>query len=370
MSSYRNLSDAQISRISAKYFAKRETMTIAQKQPSIVFIGAQPGAGKSGAAEMVRSELRKKGGYVHVDADRMREEIPLGNSKPTSQETQADAGKLANALRTLALESRRNIIEEGTLRGPGIMASVTEMAHNQGYRAELVAVAAHREESLLGIYERYEKQHLNPMLNPRFVPEDYHEGALAGFTDNMARDAGRFDMVRVVSRDGQTLFDSNARENHYAKPHEAILKGRELTIERIAAIAQGWERVKNRAEKRNAPRDYLERIGAHRQRIADLGKAQAHIDAMKNLDKNISRLSSDSRYQKHSDNELAKAAYWRGASESANAIQGTPLDLSAFDEKMSDRAHLAKLPDVTELQELEISREKPMRERDDPGLER
>ncbi|MDR0378372.1 MAG: zeta toxin family protein [Candidatus Accumulibacter sp.] len=370
MSGYKNLAEAQIQKIAGKYFSKREEKSSAQDDPVIVFVGAQPGAGKSAAADKVRCELVKQGGYIHVDADRMREEIPIQDCKPTSEETQGDAGKLANALRALAIDGRRNVIEEGTLRGPGIMKHVTERAHKQGYQTELVAVATHEEESLLGIYERFEKQHLNPALNPRFVTEEYHQGALAGFTENLAKDAGGFDRVRVVNRDGQTLFDSAARENRHTGPYEALLKGRELTPERLCSLAQGWERVRTLAEARHAPRDHLEQIGQHRNRVSDLGKARAHIDGMKHLDKNIAALSRDPRYQAHSDGELAKAAYWRGACESAQAALGAPLDMSLFDSRMADRAKVAELPDVAGLDGREITREKPGgRELDEPGRE-
>ena len=371
MSGYKNLTNEQIQTISGKYFSKREEKSIAQDNPVIVFVGAQPGAGKSAAADKVRCELIKQGGYIHIDADRMREEIPIQGYKPTSQETQADAGKLANALRALGIDGRRNLIEEGTMRNPGIMAHFAEMAHNQGYKAELVAVATHQEESLLGIYERFEKQHLNPALNPRFVSEEYHQGALAGFTDNLAKNSGAFDRVRVVNRDGQTLFDSSAaRENSYTGPYDALLKGRELTPERLCSLAQGWERVRTLAEARHAPHDHLEQIGKHRNRVADLGKAQAHIDGMKQLDKNIAALSRDPRYREHGDGELVKAAYWRGTCESARAAQGAPLDLAAFDSRLADRAKVAELPDVAELGGREVTREKlGSRERDEPERE-
>ncbi|MDR2441921.1 MAG: hypothetical protein LBE31_00170 [Deltaproteobacteria bacterium] len=46
MSKYKNLTDAEVQRISEKYFAERETKSRAQNQPSIVFVGAQPGAEK------------------------------------------------------------------------------------------------------------------------------------------------------------------------------------------------------------------------------------------------------------------------------------------------------------------------------------
>jgi 2-phosphoglycerate kinase len=80
ISEYKNLTDAQIQAISAKYFSVREAKSKVQGKPAIVFIGAQPGAGKSAAAQMVRRELVKQGGYIHVDADRMREEIPIKGS--------------------------------------------------------------------------------------------------------------------------------------------------------------------------------------------------------------------------------------------------------------------------------------------------
>jgi predicted ABC-type ATPase len=125
MSGYSSLSKEEVSEISGAYFAKRESKSLAVEIPTIIFIGAQPGAGKSAAAEMIRNELRGQGGYIHVDADRMREQIIIiGDYKPSSQETQADAGKLANALRILAVKGRRNIIEEGTLRNPNTMTTI------------------------------------------------------------------------------------------------------------------------------------------------------------------------------------------------------------------------------------------------------
>jgi hypothetical protein len=259
---YTPLLDEKVREISTDYFYDREMRSSVSENPTIIFVAAQPGAGKSAAANMMRSELRKQGGYLHVDADRMRERIPVLDEKikPTSQETQRDAGKLANSLRALAIKGQRNIIEEGTLRNPEGIAKVAEMAHQQGYRAELVAVAANREESMLGIYERYEKQHLDPALNPRFVSEDYHDTALARFSDNLAKDADKFDRARVVNREGQTLYDSASHENQCASPYEALMKAGELTDERMAAVSQGWKSVKIMAETRHAPREHLERI--------------------------------------------------------------------------------------------------------------
>ncbi|MDR1888900.1 MAG: hypothetical protein LBQ81_05905, partial [Zoogloeaceae bacterium] len=78
-----------------------------------------------------------------------------------------------------------------------------------------------------------------------------------------------------------------------------------------------------------------------------------------------------SRFQKHSDAELVKTAYWRGVCEKDQIFQGKTPDMSAFDAKLSDRAALQKLPDVADLKDLEIHRAKTQgRARDgDHGLE-
>jgi hypothetical protein len=125
MSKYKSLSGDEISEISSAHYKQRERKTSPRnlpEQPVITFVAAQPGAGKSAAATDAKNTAKQHGGYIHVDADVMRRKIPIfGDSKPTSEETQVDAGRLANAVRALAIEGRRNIIEEGTLRNPGVM---------------------------------------------------------------------------------------------------------------------------------------------------------------------------------------------------------------------------------------------------------
>jgi predicted ABC-type ATPase len=149
---YTPLTSQQVDDIASRYFAKREKISFAQEQPTIVLVAAQPGAGKSAAATIARNAFIKQGGYIHVDADRMRERIPIGGSRPTSEQTQPDAARLVTTLRWLAIEGRRNIVEEGTFRNHGVMAETIEKMHRQGYKVELLAVATSREESQLGIY--------------------------------------------------------------------------------------------------------------------------------------------------------------------------------------------------------------------------
>lgn len=118
MAEYQPLTDSEVRDTATAYFTERQSKATNQETPTIVLVGGQPGAGKSAAAAMVKSDLSMRGGYIHVDADRMRERIRVGNSKLTSEQTQADAGRLVTTLRDQAIQGRRNIVEEGTFRSP------------------------------------------------------------------------------------------------------------------------------------------------------------------------------------------------------------------------------------------------------------
>lgn len=348
MVEYKPLTDKEVSEIATVYFSERQSRSLPQEHPTIVLVGGQPGAGKSAAATMVRSELANQGGYMHIDADRMRERIRI-DSKPTSEQTQADAGRLVAALREQAIQGRRNIVEEGTFRNANGALKLIEDKQDRGYKVELYAVATSREESLLGIYQRHEMQHAAGASNPRFVSDQYHNDAIQGFDSTVARAAASLDRVRVVNRGGEPLYDSNAQENKHANALEALTAGRKLTDEKLAEVGKAWGAVEATAKERNAPSDYLETIRGHAQRLEDLQKERIHGHAMSQLDANGATLALDERYSKHSDGELAKAAYFRGFHEKASEFKGLAPDFAKYDATAADRQTLCQLPDVTDL---------------------
>ncbi|ENX2329911.1 zeta toxin family protein, partial [Neisseria gonorrhoeae] len=117
MIEYTPLSAEGKARILNGFMKPRLSRTQSVEQPKIVLVGAQPGAGKSKAASLAKSELRQEGGYIHVDADIMRALIPAPEGVVySSEQTQKDAGALAISVRNSAKENRRNIVEEGTFR--------------------------------------------------------------------------------------------------------------------------------------------------------------------------------------------------------------------------------------------------------------
>ena len=238
---YKPLTDESVAAITSSYFAQRAARSSAQDQPRVVLVGGQPGAGKSAGGELVRDELKAQGGFVHVDADRMRERIPLGTARLPSSETQADAGRLANALRLMAIEARRNIVEEGTFRNPQSVQRFVDRLQEQGYKVEMVVVATSREESLLGIYQRHERQHQVGNPNPRFVTEDYHDAAMQGFSATVSQLAHQLDRLRIINRGGQLLYDSQRQPRDDATM--ALQAAREIPAERRTMLADGWAAV-------------------------------------------------------------------------------------------------------------------------------
>jgi len=272
MAQYKPLTDSDVRGTAGAYYAERQAKSLPQEYPTIVLVGGQPGAGKSAAAAVVKAELAMQGGYVHIDADRMRERIRVGDSKPTSEQTQADAGRLVSSLREQAIQGRRNIVEEGTFRSPDGAVKFVRGLQERGYKVELFAVATSREESLLGIYQRHELQHAAGGANPRFVSEQYHDEAMQGFESTLARTAAQLDRVRVTDRSGAVLYDSARKINKQPNALEALAVGRKLNDSKLSEVTKAWGAVEAVARQRGAPGGYLEGVSGHVQRLEDMRK--------------------------------------------------------------------------------------------------
>ena len=207
-SSYQEISQEQVIEISSEYFDDRKAWISSQEIPTAVLVAGQPGAGKSRLAKTVRSFLKNQGGYIHIDADRMREELPTNGVAYPSAVTQKDAGRLVAALRKQVVSDHINFLEEGTFRDAQNVAAFTDALKNQGYRVELRVVSASPEESLLGIYERYESQISAGSENPRILEESYHQVAFEGFCNTVKERERFFDRVQVVNKQNEILYES------------------------------------------------------------------------------------------------------------------------------------------------------------------
>ena len=367
MAKYQRLTPAEIEDIAARYYAVRESKTQRQEIPTLVLVGGQPGAGKSVVSRIVRAELEQHGGFIHIDSDRLRAHIDTKGTLPTSEETQPDAGALASALRTHALKGRRNIIEEGTFRSPEMVEAFLTNNQPKGQKVELVAVATSREESLLGVYQRYEVQHAQGVDNPRFVGETYHDEAMDGFSRTVAHNEPRFDRVRVVDRAGREHFDSQTNPKDISAI-EALSKGQQISDARLVEVAAAWVAVKYQALGRGADTTYIEAIDRHAADVVDTQKWRIHAHALERLSANFQALSADHRFSAHTNTDLTKVAYYRGFHEKAFEFTGIKTDFVAYDAAMIDFEKINKLPEVAELEYRHFERDKLTNRIDDDGL--
>jgi len=277
MAAYQPPTADEIRETAEAYFRQRAARAQAVDQPTLVFVGGQPGAGKTAAAMLVRNGLRQAGGFIHLDADRMRERIDLRGAHPTSDQTQVTAGALVAMLRALSLEGRRNLVEEGTFRNADGLQSLVQRIQAAGYRVELVAVATPLEESRLGIYQRFEAQHALQVPNPRFVSDRYHDEAAAGFTHTVAKLEGAFDRVRVINRAGQVHYDT-ASVQRVGTARGALSRGQVISEDRLVAAASSWESVRQLAQARIADAEYLRSVNQHQAAVVQYAERRREFE--------------------------------------------------------------------------------------------
>lgn len=271
MNEYQKLSDAGRAEIVAEYMYALLEITQAVDVPQIALVAAQPGAGKSKASDIVKEEFALKGGYIHVDADIMRQKIPVPPGVVySSQQTQEDAGKLAVGVRKSALENSRNVLEEGTFRNAEVVGMSIKAAREAGLKIEMLAVATAPEESLAGIFKRYEDQYLTKSIQPRFVDEDFHSKAFEGFKNTVATHEEEFDRIRVTNRPGEILYDSlNKQQNKQASAKDAMEFYQRITPERLKQVAQIWDVIQLQAGGRSQDPvpNYFDKVKQHREEI-------------------------------------------------------------------------------------------------------
>lgn len=347
---YKPLPDEKIRGIAQQEFTRQSKTAHSVELPKYVAIAGQAGAGKTAASQMVRDELKGKGGSIHLDTDIMRETLPLYGKKPPAEETQRDAGKIVDELRSLAIEKNLNIVEESTFRDSKWVSSLIEERKAQGYEVELMAVATPPQQSLVSVYVRHEAEHKAGIENPRLVPESFHKVSVDGFKETVKDNADKFNRVRVTTRSGEILFDSEKPTIHKTAI-EAVEKGQKPTDQHLIAISKAWHHALDGAAQRGANPNYVKAIEQHMNDIEDQKKERIHEHALTNVSKNLEVLSKDSRFQSHTSDELLKVAYFRGFHEKANEFKGLEPNYQTFDATMSDRDIVKNhLPEVEGLE--------------------
>ena len=151
----------------------------AELHPSVVFVGAQPGAGKSRAIADVHGEQPAAVPVIgddlrafHPDYDALMRTDPLTMPHVTAQASGAWVGMAADYLRA----ERRSVILETTMRQLPVVESTAAAFRAQGYRVEAHVLAVPGAVSALGTVSRYLGEAAGNDQN-RWTPSAAHEAA-------------------------------------------------------------------------------------------------------------------------------------------------------------------------------------------------
>ncbi len=201
-----------------------------QESPRAILLGGQPGSGKSALAAEAERELRSSGGVVVIDADRLREDNPrykqLSREDPqnAADKTQKEAGEWATRLTMAAVEGRRNLVVDGTMRNPENIRGLAERLNEKGYQVEVRVLAVNQETSLTRARLRFEEQ-VSERGTGRFVNKAQHDNAYEGIVGS----------VRAIESEKLAnqikLYDANQKKIYENTQEQGAWKSSERAVE-------------------------------------------------------------------------------------------------------------------------------------------
>ena len=177
------------------------------ESPIGVMLGGQPASGKTGLIRQIRRGGRSVK-FVVINGDEYRQYHP--HAKKIDEEYGQDAPKytqpfsntLVEYLKAECLRLRCNFIIEGTMRTYAVIERTALEIKQAGFWCEAHALAVHHQDSLLGIFERFEADKQRTGVG-RFSPIAVHDEAYRQIPLNLAQaDTEKlFDRLIVYTRD-------------------------------------------------------------------------------------------------------------------------------------------------------------------------
>ena len=202
--------------------------------PTLVMVGAQPGAGKSRSMTKVLTEYP---GAIPVIGDDFRQFHPdyrqLMLSPETALQMPQVTAQAAARWVEMSVEYLRErgapVVLETTMRQPDVVASTMSSFREAGYYCEARVLAVPREVSLLGVVERYAHQVLENGAG-RWTPVDMHDAAYNNLPQSLDKLAasGVVDRIVVTNRGGEVLYDTLRPYRDMPAIRQTIEQGRDF----------------------------------------------------------------------------------------------------------------------------------------------
>ena len=231
MGSY-ELSEAENERIFQSVIAETLLTGVARgiDKPKLILLGGQPGSGKTRSlVSGAESDLAASGRPMLIDADQLREnhtgwkDAILVDDVTAAEKTHPDARKWVRRACALAIESRCNVILDGTMASQESIVQVVKQFVDADYEIEARVLAIDGNTSWLGVLYRYE-QKKSKRQDARMTPRAVHDHAVDGIPKTLAviETDARVGRIKIVARGGKVLFDSVGESNEYESASKAL----------------------------------------------------------------------------------------------------------------------------------------------------
>lgn len=240
------------------------------ENPQVVITGGQPGSGKSKLLEQAR-ELFSDGNVVVINGDDLRNfhpharEILKHDDRKFAERTDPDSREWTKKLFERAIETKRNIVFESTMREAGPISKTMKLLRESGYHLTARVVATNERYSITGIFRRYDEQKAAKGYG-RWSELSSHDAGYVGMpkTVEYIEKQGLVDRLEVYSRSGDLLYANdyvNGEWQKSANALEAIVAERERkpTESEKDNFRSDWKRIYGLMEYRNAPLNDFER---------------------------------------------------------------------------------------------------------------
>ena len=183
-------------------------------KPCTVFVGGQPGAGKTRATHLVRVSGLHDGPLLPVNGDDLRQYYPdydrLCDEEPLAMPERTAKASAAWIRMTMEYVDAERIpaIVEGTWRNAATVLDEAANAKRAGRSTYAVVLAVPPALSSLAILERYYRDR-SAGLPARWTPASAHDNAVANLpaTVRAVAMSPLVDRLTVIDRDGGVLYD-------------------------------------------------------------------------------------------------------------------------------------------------------------------
>ncbi|WP_165217295.1 zeta toxin family protein [Schaalia sp. ZJ1691] len=224
------LFDAQWLRVQQQLFGTSRVSS----QRVIVSIGGQPGSGKTHQLEQLLRDGYSSIDIIPVIGDELRlfhpEYSTLVNDPDPEvmpRKTAEFSARMVEKSLAYAQEHSYSVAVEGTMRRPKVTLGTLKDFHNHGFATHLVVLAVPEAISWQGCVMRFVQPYLNGQA-ARWAPKTAHDAGYLGTQQTLetALLSPHIDRLTVMSRSGDTLYDSAAATTTTHSPLDALTYGR------------------------------------------------------------------------------------------------------------------------------------------------